>query len=379
MKELITKLGDHDGAVNFELVTFAQDAEVVRKYSNFTAADAQELNRRIDSWSTPSDASRDTRVYDGHTSYSSAFNKANEFFTAAMSNSTTQNYENVTYFISDGSLSWDTPATAFAAYDPVAAVSKVHAIGITGVTNSPFNDPKTLHIMDYFDNTPADGGEATVPERSLVDFPNWRPAAMEGHAAGDATLIDGSNLSSLNTALETGGTEVVTSTGGDDTIYGGNGNDVLFGDVIEAAGSGFSWDMTQKDAYDYLQDNWSSVLSSNATGGNDTIDAGAGDDVIIGGGGNDTLTGGEGADKFVYNLNGGNGRDTITDFGADDKLVFAGVNDASSFKSLHNAQFDSFAHKLTFTSGDSNQYTNSVTVNGVNNLDDLLAKSEFII
>ncbi|MFZ7260472.1 vWA domain-containing protein [Avibacterium avium] len=159
VKELITKLGDHDGTVNFELVTFAQDAEVVRKYSDFTAA---------------------------------------------MSNSTTQNYENVTYFISDGSPSWDTPATAFAAYDPVAAVSKVHSIGITGVTNSPFNDPNKLHIMDYFDNTPADGGEATVPERSLVDFPNWRPATMEGHAAGDATLIDGSNLSGLNTALETG-------------------------------------------------------------------------------------------------------------------------------------------------------------------------------
>ncbi|MFZ7256992.1 cadherin-like domain-containing protein [Avibacterium avium] len=29
VKELITKLGDHDGTVNFELVTFAQDAEIV--------------------------------------------------------------------------------------------------------------------------------------------------------------------------------------------------------------------------------------------------------------------------------------------------------------------------------------------------------------
>ncbi|MFZ7256991.1 hypothetical protein [Avibacterium avium] len=270
---------------------------------------------------------RDTQVYNGHTSYASAFNRANEFFTEAMSGGETRNYENVTYFISDGDPSYDVPAIAFAAYDPVAAVSKVHAIGITGVTNSPFNDPKKLHIMDYFDNTPADGGEATVPGTSLVDFSNWRPAAMEGHAAGDATMINGSNLSGLNTALETGGTEVVTS-----------------------------------------------------TGGNDTINGGAGDDIIIGGGGDDTLTGGDGADKFVYNLNGGNGSDTIVDFGnGDDKLVFAGVSDASSFKSLHNAQFDSFAHKLTFTSGDSNQYTNSVTVNGVNNLDDLLAKSEFII
>ncbi|MFZ7179522.1 Ig-like domain-containing protein [Avibacterium avium] len=374
VKQLVTDLANHDGKVNFELVIFTTVTEIVGHYTNFTAADAEALNRKIDALDA---------VPRSSTSYAAAFNAANTFFKSATSNPVTSDYDNVTYLISDGDPKQDVPSQAFAAYDPVAKVSKVHAIGLTETANSPFLDPSKKHILDYFDNTPNGGGEPTVAETSLVDYPNWRPADMNGREVGKATMISGSNVNELNTALKTGGTEVVKFTGADDTINGGNGDDVIFGDTIDVSGSGMSWSNTQKAAYDYLQENWKDVLSSDATGGNDIIDGGAGDDIIIGGGGNDTLTGGDGADKFVYNLQGGNGNDTIVDFNAaeGDKLVFTGVTSAEVFKSENNAQWDANSHTLTFRSGagDSNQYNNSVTVNGVNSLEDLLAKSEFII
>ncbi|MFZ7332621.1 tandem-95 repeat protein [Avibacterium avium] len=366
VKQLVTDLANHDGKVNFELVIFTTVTEIVGHYTNFTAADAEALNRKIDALDA---------VPRSSTSYAAAFDAANTFFKSATSNPVTSDYDNVTYLISDGDPKQDVPSQAFAAYDPVAKVSKVHAIGLTETANSPFLDPNKKHILDYFDNTPNGGGEPTVAETSLVDYPNWRPADMNGREVGEATMISGSNVNELNTALKTGGTEVVKFTGADDTINGGNGDDVIFGDTIDVSGSGMSWSNTQKAAYDYLQENWKDVLSSDATGGNDTINGGAGDDVIIGGGGNDTLTGGDGADKFVYNLQGGNGRDTITDFGADDKFVFVG--NETLFKS--QAQFDANTHTLTFKSGANQEYNNSVTVNGVNSLEDLLAKSEFII
>lgn len=379
VKELMSQLASHDGVVNFELVVFSQTAAVVGHYTNFTATDAAALNRILDSWTDPNTAMANAGVYNGTTSYSSAFNKANAFFTDAMSDGATQNYENVTYFISDGDPSADVPATAFAAYDPVAAVSKVHAIGITGTVNSPLEKTSSgdnrAHILDYFDNTPSDGGEATVPDSSLVDFPNWRPAAMEGHAAGEATLLVGNNTDELNTALQTGGTEVVTYNGDADTINAGSGNDVIFGDTIDT--NSFSWNQTEEAAFNYIHENWKELLADTNSGGNDTIDAGAGNDVIIGGGGNDTLTGGDGADLFVYNTQGANGNDTIVDFTADDRLVFVGVSSAEVFKSENQAQWDANSHTLTFKSGANQEYSNSITIEGstASTIDELLANS----
>ncbi|MBV7388446.1 VWA domain-containing protein [Pasteurellaceae bacterium TAE3-ERU1] len=409
LKQLVTDLGNHPGKINFDLVGFSSNAKSIAHYDDFTPEKAKQLVAEIDTWGKVNEAQSKYGI-GGDTNYDVAFQAANGFFTKAMSGSTAK-YENVTYFVTDGTPD-STAKTTLPAFDKVAEVSKVHAIGLKGNGQSAFTDKGKEHVLDYLDNTPADGGEAAVPASPTVDFPNWRPADVEGHKVGSTTIIDGNNVQDFNTALKTGDVEVKPMTPKDDNINAGDGNDVIFGDNINTdhlswtghdAGqhdgmglsglqqyikfhdNGGNTPATEEQVFKYIQNEWKGLLDNTDVGGNDTINGGNGDDIIIGGAGNDTLTGGAGADQFVYNLKGGNGDDTITDFNAadGDKLTFVGITSAEVFKTEYDAQWDASEHKLTFTSGEPNhhEYNNSTTINDstANNIDELLASANFIV
>ncbi|WP_282435413.1 hypothetical protein [Spirabiliibacterium mucosae] len=86
----------------------------------------------------------------------------------------------------------------------------------------------------------------------------------------------------------------------------------------------------------------------------------------------------------MYNLHGGNGNDTITDFdkAQGDKIVIKGTEVDFKASDKGHAEWNASEHKLTFYSGDTYQYENSVTVNGASgsSLDEFLrANVEFLV
>ncbi|MBE2896949.1 Ig-like domain-containing protein, partial [Pasteurellaceae bacterium HPA106] len=412
LKTLVNNLADHQGNVNLEIVLFSSNVKILggRSFENLKD-NYNDVISEIDKLK----GVNSTGVV-GATNYEEAFITANKFFkTYSGKNS----FENVTYFISDGQASDSTNkpmgSSTLKAFKELSDTSKVHAIGLNG-PNGKSDFGTNTDVLDYFDNTKADGSGAVVdpnpPKHNDFDF--------TGVPRGEATIINGTK-DNIDTALKTGDVVVKPLTPKDDTINAGDGNDVIFGDNINTdylhwndgvdhpAGShngmglsglqqyikwtenanvldgGAVTPATEKQVFDYVQSHWSKLLDNTDVGGNDTINGGNGDDIIIGGAGNDTLTGGAGADQFVYNLKGGNGDDTITDFNAaeGDKLTFVGITSADVFKSDYDAQWDAGEHKLTFTSGEPNhhEYHNSITVNGSDaaTLDDLLASAKFIV
>ncbi|WP_369692947.1 immunoglobulin-like domain-containing protein [Halomonas sp. BL6] len=142
----------------------------------------------------------------------------------------------------------------------------------------------------------------------------------------------------LSVALNQGSTELELADVGDDILRGGEGDDIIFGDAIftdnltwegrDSAelpdGSGLKAlkayledDLgrvpTTDDIYNYIKDNYESLVDPDPVkGGNDTLIGGQGDDILIGG---------LGADTFKWELNDQGttdqpATDTVMDFNA---------------------------------------------------------------
>ncbi|MCO7227617.1 VWA domain-containing protein, partial [Halomonas sp. CnH100-B] len=142
----------------------------------------------------------------------------------------------------------------------------------------------------------------------------------------------------LSVALNQGSTELEQADVGDDILRGGDGDDIIFGDAIFTdnltwegrdpselpEGSGLKAlkafledDLgrapTSDDIYNYIKDNYESLVDPDPVkGGNDTLIGGQGDDILIGG---------LGADTFKWELNDQGStdqpaNDTVMDFNA---------------------------------------------------------------
>lgn len=149
---------------------------------------------------------------------------------------------------------------------------------------------------------------------------------LSGGEGNDTLQGDGAQDDSSTGLLDetTGGSDSVLGGGGNDTILGGAGNDFLDGESGDDALLGGEGDDTL-----YGGSNDNDVLVGG--NGNDSLDGGSGNDTLIGDAGDDTLIGGDGADT----LTGGAGNDTYHYYGheeihesgadtADEVLLWAG-------------------------------------------------------
>ncbi|WP_422103634.1 immunoglobulin-like domain-containing protein [Vreelandella sp.] len=141
--------------------------------------------------------------------------------------------------------------------------------------------------------------------------------AVEG-VVGQPQIVN--TADELSVALNQGSTELEQADVGDDILRGGDGDDIIFGDAIFTdnltwegrdpselpEGSGLKAlkafledDLgrvpTSDDIYNYIKDNYESLVDPDPVkGGNDTLIGGQGDDILIGG---------LGADTFKWELN----------------------------------------------------------------------------
>ncbi|WP_348828023.1 retention module-containing protein [Halomonas sp. RT37] len=170
LKAKLDELATFEGIINVQLVGFAQAAKS-EPFLNLSQDNVQDAKDFLDS----------LEAKDG-TNYQEAFNVASDWMTETSSNG----YNNVAYFLSDGSptLHNTTAGTgvtaspndstaldvsqAVKAYETLAQISQVEAIGIGNDVNR--------EILKVVDNT-ADGGLTMVPlpyasgETQSVDYP----------------------------------------------------------------------------------------------------------------------------------------------------------------------------------------------------------------
>ncbi|MCW9709729.1 Ig-like domain-containing protein [Avibacterium sp. 21-586] len=408
LRKLAYDLANHDGKVNVSLVSFASYARNWIEIKDLTIDNVDRLVDRI------------YRLEDGGmTSYDDAFAKATAWFTQQ-----NNNYENITYFITDGQptsyiragnttlptsmngqLFQNAFNEAFDEYAHLSQISKVHAVGFAHRVSS--------NILDFFDNTATD---------SILDYESLhlqggtyydgipvqsRGVNLNGYT-GDSAAIRTS--AELDAALEKGTVETINLNVSGDVINAGAGDDIIFGDTLNSDnlswydnGARFNYTSSNHDGMgaegliqflkwtqndgqavsseqfnEYVRENWQNLLDDQRSdGGNDVINAGAGNDIIIGGAGNDQLTGGTGADKFVFLANTNSGRDVITDFEVGkDKVILFGESQRE-FIADSGALWNDKTHTLSFKNSEG-VYTNTITFQNMDSgetLTSILAKN----
>lgn len=143
------------------------------------------------------------------------------------------------------------------------------------------------------------------PRTSFIGDVNESLAGSHFIAGNDRIVLD-RNAYAFGDALDVRGEFVA----GNDTILGGDENDQLVGDVNYATATSsirYGNDLIRGgDGDDYIAGDYGTSLSSNYTGGNDTIHGDGGNDTLNGGIGDDIVRGGRGKDT----MNGSNGIDT---------------------------------------------------------------------
>ena len=388
---LANDLADHDGTVNVAFFAFNRLTNLKVQIADLNESNVDKLLNSIrylamDAYSQ------------GSTNYDDAFQDTTAWFNSVSSNG----YQNLTYFLTDGQPTAYTQQgiygsgrgayvdqvvvnAALQSFKGLSSVSDVHAIGFAkGVTED------TLNFFDNTSSTPLH--EDSYTARGVGhNNSNVTYSGMEG----EATIVG--TPQELVAALQHGSSDLKLDAVADDSINGGDGNDIIFGDTIYtdhlawtdretgiSYGSGshdgmgsqalneyIKWSVnngveaTDDQVVTYVEENWDTLLDGRADGGNDVLNGGKGDDILFGGAGNDQLTGGEGDDNFVFLANSNSGHDTITDFQAgSDKVVFA---DLVNTNNLQNAVWNNQTHTLSFTGVDSNgtSYQNSITFNGL--------------
>ncbi|MCH4812196.1 type I secretion C-terminal target domain-containing protein, partial [Vreelandella neptunia] len=324
---LANQLEDHDGTINVQLVPFSANALTPVVIQDLNSGNVQQLINAVNSLQA-----------NGGTNYQAAFLQAAEWFNTQNGSQTAGEFENLTYFLTDGdptnyynssgeirgtgnSTTIETFNASVKAFESLSDTSSVNAIGIgKGVNES---------ILQFFDNSDVtnSGSLNSVWGNSTVIAP-YGEVSIVNNAEDLAAALEGSSEFDELEAL------------GGDILSGGEGNDIIFGDAINTdhlewtnqdtgiffgAGSheglGYEglrdylkWEVNDgvapndEQTISYVRDNWQTLINETRTdGGNDNLDGGAGDDILIGGAGNDSLIGGEGNDL----LYGGAGADTF--------------------------------------------------------------------
>ncbi|EHK61026.1 Ig-like domain-containing protein, partial [Halomonas sp. GFAJ-1] len=346
---LANQLKDHEGTINVQLVPFSTHASTAVTVQGLDASNVNQLISAIDALSAG-----------GGTNYQAAFEQSVAWFNTQNGQQASGEFENLTYFLTDGDPSLDYRtgngnvtgpgnATSYSvlqnsvnAFKPLAELSQVEAIAIGSDVNQDY--------LQFFTTTGESVGQESVFVAGFTDWGwlnvrtptgqnagnyNWLGGTVTDQA-GDVDIVN--TAEDLASALEGSSEFDELEALGDDILSGGDGNDIIFGDTINtdhlewtngdtgvffAAGGhdglGYQglreylkWEVNNgvtpedEQILDYVRENWESLIDTVRTdGGSNTLDGGAGDDILIGGAGNDTLIGGAGNDILV----GGDGDD----------------------------------------------------------------------
>ncbi len=328
LKHLVDELAGHDGTVNVVLIRFNSGARTEFTLNDLTAANVDGLKAAIDHLTTY-----------GSTNYEAAFDQALAWFAGQPDPSAPgSNYQNLTYFLTDGNPTVNNANTTGSAnstnqadmqramdkFDLLGDLSAVHAIGIGDDINAQY--------LQFFDNTSATGTGSVL----LADG-----ATVSGEV-GQPTIIH--TAEQLEAALMGGGTTVHPYPLGGDTLIGGEGADIIFGDSINTDGGALDWasvggrpsdlpdgagmlalerflelqnggtPATAGQIYDYVQAHHAELApATDPRGSDDILIGGAGDDILYGQGGDDTFVWRAGDQGTVDRP----AHDTVMDFGND--------------------------------------------------------------
>ncbi|MFW8567341.1 type I secretion C-terminal target domain-containing protein, partial [Orrella sp. 11846] len=343
----VNDIKNHDGVVNVSLIEFNSLAKAPITIKNLTASNANTLVNAIKALKA-----------DGGTNYEDAFIKTINWFNNQPVTFTdggkTYTYENLTYFLTDGTptfygssnqswykypkggggqMDFQSFKQGHDKYLELTTKSKVHAIGI--------GDDINHTVLQFFDNTDTAGvGSITIDSEynfngSKTNSNRIAAGTLSNAAVGQPDIVN--TAEDLAAALQGGSVSTDLEYVGSDVIFGGDGHDIIFGDVINTdhltwagrfdenstsympAGSGLSalkkyLEITDgkapsnEDLYNYIREHHEEFNKpDDARGSADVIDGGAGDDIIYGQGGDDTIIGGAGDDILF----GGAGDDTF--------------------------------------------------------------------
>ncbi|WP_241524666.1 type I secretion C-terminal target domain-containing protein [Vreelandella sulfidaeris] len=170
LKNLANQVAEHDGMVNVSLIGFSATA-TAWSLNNLTSANVEQLISKIEALTA-----------DGSTNYEAAFDKASDWFNGQpKSDSDGKEFENLTYFLTDGDPTVSNNGSygsanrtddgdmrdAIDAFASLSEQGKVHAIGI--------GKDATENNLKFFDNT----GELSwvkapygISEEILANFSN---------------------------------------------------------------------------------------------------------------------------------------------------------------------------------------------------------------
>jgi Ca2+-binding RTX toxin-like protein len=220
LNKLAEQLVNHDGAINFQLVSFATNAKTVLALDDITNMD--DALSKIKSAISTLDAN-------GGTNYEAAFVAAKEWFDVQGND-----YENLSFFLTDGDPTYHLDASgnptsdgngaetsqgnlqnAIDAFAPLSSISTVHGIGLG-------SDNVNEEYLRFFDNTDMMGqGSVTfgVKNLTLADFKGdgdpfdslskWMKQS-NSDSAGDVTKVFGEFLT-VNDSNNAGATVVVSN------------------------------------------------------------------------------------------------------------------------------------------------------------------------
>ncbi|WP_336973715.1 type I secretion C-terminal target domain-containing protein, partial [Alcaligenes sp. PF14] len=398
LKGLADSLKDHDGVVNVVLVDFNTNATAPIKLDNLSAANVQQLISELNKL-----------VANGGTNYEAAFNQAVSWFNGQAAKQSGQDFENLTYFLTDGDPTYyldskgkvagtgsstdaDVMKESIDAFKALSDMSKVHGIGIGSGVNEDY--------LQFFDNTQVTG------DTSINMGTSRRPVWVTGEA-GQPEIVH--TAEDLAAALQGGTTSGELLDVGNDHVLGGAGNDIIFGDAINTDGNVLPWyeipggrpaDLfdgaglkalkvflelkngvapSNADLYAYIKENHEAFnVEGDTRGGNDILDGGAGNDILYGQGGNDTLIGGagddimfggEGDDTFVWNK-GDEGTtskpavDHVKDFGVGNDTL-----DIADLLSGHEINDGNLSQYLTVSRSDSGKMEIGISSQGNGQID----------
>ncbi|MBY6111365.1 tandem-95 repeat protein [Halomonas sp. DP1Y21-3] len=205
LRAQLTELASFEGTINAQIVTFGGKFSPSIDFNDLSVEDLDDVNEFLDS-----------RVVISSTNYEQAFNVANDWMTTVSQ----EGFNNVAYFMTDGDpvshndngnigvsdagniTTLKDIVNSIEGYQPLAAISRVEAIGVGDDTN--------LEVLKIFDNTsndelkmvpiPLDAGTSVGSAEFLASFDtgdtgrlasidNWALQTADGGVTIESTSI----------------------------------------------------------------------------------------------------------------------------------------------------------------------------------------------
>ncbi|MFZ7310106.1 type I secretion C-terminal target domain-containing protein, partial [Comamonas jiangduensis] len=165
LKALIeNQLLEHDGDINLTLITFSGTSSTNR--ISIEGLNEDNIDSILDAITNLSAS--------GNTPYGSAFTTANNWFSTMGNNSDYEDYENLTFFLTDGAPN-DNEINRNNAFDALSSASVVHGIGIgSGISQSTLNRYDNTDVQSVTIDTDRYGAHATFDSNTGVNnVSNW--------------------------------------------------------------------------------------------------------------------------------------------------------------------------------------------------------------